>query len=466
MIEINNVSFRYDGAEKDTIRNVNLTIHDGECVVLSGGSGCGKTTITRLVNGLIPSFYPGELIGTVKIDGQDISNREPYELSEMVGSVFQNPRTQFFNTDTDSELVFGMENCGIPYEVMHQRYQETVKALHLEKLCARNIFALSGGEKQSIAFGSIFALSPQIYVLDEPSANLDRDAIFRLQNVLATLKSMGKTILISEHRLYYLREIADRFILVRDGEITDIYDAAALSEKTLDQLHNLGLRSLYDTNITLGASHCDNGPPILEVRNVCVTRGKTEVIHEANMEVGRGEIVGIVGQNGTGKTTLARTICGLMREKEGGVFFNSTPIKPKDRKQHVFLVMQDPNFQLFSDSVEAELELTVSGEKLDEAYSQQLLRELDLNAVREKHPLALSGGQKQRVCIALAALSGAEVLLFDEPTSGLDYKNMRRVADMLRMLADRGKAIAVISHDNEFLSETCTRIVSLSGENK
>ena len=147
MSEINNVSFRYDGAEKDTIRNVNLTIHDGECVVLSGGSGCGKTTITRLVNGLIPSFYPGELIGTVKIDGQDISNREPYELSEMVGSVFQNPRTQFFNTDTDSELVFGMENCGIPYEVMHQRYQETVKALHLEKLCARNIFRFIGRRK-------------------------------------------------------------------------------------------------------------------------------------------------------------------------------------------------------------------------------------------------------------------------------------------------------------------------------
>ena len=124
--------------------------------------------------------------------------------------------------------------------------------------------------------------------------------------------------------------------------------------------------------------------------------------------------------------------------------------------------MQDPNFQLFSDSIEAELELTVSGEKPDEAYTQQLLKELDLDAVREKHPLALSGGQKQRVCIALAVLSGAEVLLFDEPTSGLDYKNMRRVADMLCMLAARGKAIAVISHDNEFLSETCTRIVDLS----
>lgn len=462
MIELSNVSFRYEGAETNVLTDISLTIKSGECVVLTGASGCGKTTITRLINGLIPHFYTGEVHGTVVIDGVDCFSLEPHELAEKVGSVFQNPRTQFFNTDTDSEIVFGMENCAISYEEMHRRYERTVKELHLENLCGRDIFTLSGGQKQSIAFGSVHALAPDIYILDEPSANLDRESIQRLKSVLTALKQMGKTILVSEHRLYYLRELADRYVLVDDGKIKDIYDAPTLSKKTLNQLHDLGLRSLHDTNITLGESDCSDGTPALEVRNICVARGQTEIIRDASMEVGRGEIVGIVGQNGVGKTTLARTICGLMREKKGGVLFNGVPIKPKKRKQHVFLVMQDPNFQLFSDSVGAELELTVSGEKPDEAYTQQLLKELDLDIVREKHPLALSGGQKQRVCIALAALSGAEVLLFDEPTSGLDYKNMRRVADMLCMLAARGKAIAVISHDNEFLSETCTRIIALS----
>lgn len=462
MIEMKGVSFRYDGAERNVLTNINLTIQDGECVVLTGASGCGKTTITRFINGLIPHFYDGEVHGTVTINGENCFDLQPHELAEKVGSVFQNPRTQFFNTDTDSEIVFGMENCAVPYEEMHRRYESTVKNLDLKSLCGKDVFTLSGGQKQSIAFGSVYALAPDVYILDEPSANLDRESIQRLHKVLLTLKQMGKTILVSEHRLYYLRDIADRFILVEDGQITGTYAASTLCAMTLTQLHELGLRSLQDTNIQTDTSVHTDKAPALEVRNICVSRGKTEIIRDANLSVSQGEIVGIVGQNGIGKTTLARTICGLIHEKEGGVYFNGVAIKPKKRKQHVFLVMQDPNFQLFCDSVEAELELTVTGEKPDETYSQQLLQELNLDVVRKKHPLALSGGQKQRVCIALAALSGAEVLLFDEPTSGLDYKNMERVADMLRMLAAQGKAVAVISHDYEFLSETCTRIVTLS----
>lgn len=463
MIELSNVSFRYEGTESDALAGIDLTVSTGECFVLTGSSGCGKTTVTRLINGLIPHFYAGEVKGSVKIDGIDCTDREPHELAEKAGSVFQNPRTQFFNSDTDSEIVFGMENCAVPYDEMHRRYDDTIAILELEKLCGKDIFSLSGGEKQSIAFGSVYALSPDIYVLDEPSANLDREAVGRLRSVLLLLKQRGKTILVSEHRLYYLKDIADRIVLIENGHIAGIHKADVLAGRPAEQLHRLGLRSFKDTEIIADSVNAADGkPPALEIRDVCIQRGKTTVLRGVNMTVGYGEIVGITGQNGIGKTTLARTVCGLMKEKSGEIRFHGSPIKAKKRKQHVFLVMQDPNYQLFSDSVETELELTVSGKRPDPEQTRQLLKELDLDSVREKHPLALSGGQKQRVCIALAALSHADVLLFDEPTSGLDYRNMKRVSDMLRILAGRGKAVVVISHDNEFLMEACTRMIPLS----
>ena len=156
---------------------------------------------------MIPNFFTGLLSGSVKINGEDIIGKQPHELSKFVGSVFQNPKTQFFNTDTDSELVFGMENLGIEYEEMHKRYEMTVEDLKLQKLCGKNIFSLSGGEKQSIAFGGVYALSPEIYVLDEPSANLDKKAVKNLEKTLLRLKNKGKTIIVSEHRLYYLKDI-------------------------------------------------------------------------------------------------------------------------------------------------------------------------------------------------------------------------------------------------------------------
>lgn len=466
LIELKEVSFQYEGGEEDALSDVSLQIGVGECVVLSGNSGCGKTTITRLANGLIPDFYPGKLEGLVLINGEDVLGKEPHELCGFVGSVFQNPWTQFFNTDTDSELVFGMENCGVPCGEMHRRYEDTVKTLHLENLCKRDIFQLSGGEKQSIAFGSVYALSPEIYVLDEPSANLDRRAIRRLRQVLLTLKRQGKTILIAEHRLYYLNGVADRIIRMENGRIAEDVPADRLLEKTVSELHALGLRSLWDTDIAHTPAGCPVRMPSLEVRKLSVRRGKRPVLENVSFTVQTGEILGITGRNGIGKTTLVRTVCGLMKEHSGQIYFHGSLAEASSRKHQVFLVMQDPNYQLFCESVESEMRLSLSGSAPDEDEIRELLDALDLSGVRERHPLSLSGGQKQRLCITLAALSPAQLLLFDEPTSGLDYENMRRVSDILKNLADQGKAIVVISHDHEFLAKACTQVISLEKEKR
>ncbi|PYG89740.1 energy-coupling factor transport system ATP-binding protein [Ruminiclostridium sufflavum DSM 19573] len=467
MIELKNVSFGYDGAGCGSLNNITIDIRAGECAVLTGKSGCGKTTVTRLVNRLIPDFYSGKLSGFVRIAGHDTSDCEPHTLSQTVGSVFQNPRTQFFNTDTDSELVFGMENCGIEYEEMHRRYCGTVKALGLSALCRRDIFALSGGEKQRIAFGSIHALSPEIYVLDEPSANLDAAMVEKLREVLVTLKKQGKTILIAEHRLHYLNGIADRIIRMENGGITNEWTGDELSAMSNDVLAAYGMRSFSESPLVVSKSVQGCYGPALEVNNISVAyKGAGTVLSNLSFSVGTGEIVGIVGANGFGKSTLARTICGLHREKNGQILFDGKPVKPAKRHRFAYLVMQDPNYQLFCESVDAELKFNAANEKCDEAAVKGLLQALDLEGVRDHHPLALSGGQKQRLCIALAALSPAKILIFDEPTSGLDYANMMSVASILKSLSAAGKTLLIITHDNELISNVCTRAIRLSNNSK
>ena len=464
MINIDHVSFQYSGAEKENLRDFTLQISKGECVVLTGESGCGKTCVTRLINTLIPHFYDGELKGKVSIDGVDTTTIQPHDLSDKIGSVFQNPRSQFFSLDTDSEIVFGMENKGLPYQTMLQRYQQTIQELHIEKLQNRNLFDLSGGQKQTIAFASVYALNPDIFVLDEPSSNLDPEAIQELRRLLLLIKAQGKTIIVSEHRLYFLNGIADRIILMEFGELKKIWSAKEFEQLTTQQVKDLGLRSYTPTKLSLPEKSPERKDvPAIEVKELSVGYEKGEAVaHQLNFSVYCGEIVGIVGKNGCGKTTLARTICGLQKELQGEVFFSGETVSYKKRIRKAYLVMQDPDYQLFTDSVYQELKLALSDRKeQDEKMIDDILDELNLSIYKERHPMSLSGGQKQRTAIGVAALCDSEVIIFDEPTSGLDYKNMESVAKILRTLAQRGKAILVISHDNELLMKICSRIIRI-----
>lgn len=454
MIEIKNVTFRYAGSKINNIEDISLTINDGECIVITGESGCGKTSVTRLINTLIPHFYEGQMEGKVLINGQNIKDLHPHQLSEKVGSVFQNPRSQFFSLDSDSEIVFGMENAGIQREEMEKRYEAVVSELGIEELRSRKLFDLSGGQKQMVAFASVCALQPEIYVLDEPTANLDPIAIEELKKLVVKLKTQGKTIVISEHRLYFLREVADRIILMDKGRIEHEYKTEELVNLSDEQYNKLGIRSIYRTEMELQIlkripktsliSKADK-KYALEVRNLKIGyQAGQPVAEHISFAVNTGEIIGIIGRNGCGKSTLARTLCGLQKALGGSIHC---------RAKRPYMVMQDADYQLFSDSVSEEIRRTDLGSDRD--LVDQITDKLNLSEYRERHPMSLSGGQKQRTAIGVAALMDTDVLIFDEPTSGLDYKNMDKVASILKELAQTGKAILLISHDNELLMKVC-----------
>ena len=461
MIEFQNVSFAYPDSTDGGLKNIDLTIPDGQCVLLCGRSGCGKTTLTRLINGLIPQFFAGNLSGEILLDGESLANLPMYRIAEKVGSVFQNPRTQFFNVDTDSEIAFGMENEAVPQTQMERRVAETAKALHIENLLGRNIFALSGGEKQKIAFASVYAMNPEVYLLDEPSSNLDMTAIGELREHLRLIKSQGKTVIIAEHRLYYLTDVADRIIYLENGRIAGDFTPEQFRLLSAEQRQSMGLRAtdLREEKPLCAVMAIQS--PVLELQAVSLAYKKQPVLRDISLRAAPGDIIAVVGHNGAGKTTFSRALCGLHKETIGAYLWNGKPQKTKARRKRSYMVMQDVNYQLFAESVEAEC--TFGIKQPDTALAEKTLEELGLAPFRDRHPNTLSGGQKQRLAAASSMVCGKELLVFDEPTSGLDYDSMVRLSTLIRRLSDMGKIIFIVTHDYEFVCRSCTRVLHLDG---
>lgn len=466
MIEIKNVDFKYKGTGEGGLHDLSLTINNGETVLLCGPSGCGKTTVTRLINGLIPHYYKGELTGSVIVNGRDIAKTELYELAGVVGTVFQNPRSQFFAIDTDGEITFGAENIGMPPEEIVSRKNNTAKEMHIERLLDRSIFELSGGEKQIIACASVSVLSPDIIVLDEPSSNLDTEAIEKLKAVLTEWKSQGKTIVIAEHRLYFLCELADRMLILENGKITKELNKAEIKALTISDTERMGVRPMMLPEIYCSHQNTDIQGDVLLLEDFRFTyKDGKHGINIPRLQLPANRIIAVIGQNGAGKSTLARNICGLERKCKGTLTMNGKKLKTKDRLHNCYMIMQDVNHQLFTESVRDEVILSMTDKSLtDEQKAQkadEILVQLDLAEYADTHPMALSGGQKQRTAVASGIASSKPIIIFDEPTSGLDLAHMKQVSDELKKLRDMGKTVIVVTHDNEFILSCCDHVVRL-----
>ena len=466
MIELENLSYAYPGTtEHGQLNQINLKIEDGECILLTGESGCGKTTLTRVLNGLCPQFYGGRLQGSCHINGKDAARTPVHELGTLVGSVFQDPRSQFFATNTTDELVLGMENVPIPRAEMERRVREISGWMDIGRLLDRPIFPLSSGEKQRLAVASVCAMKPGTLVLDEPSANLDSEAVQNLAALLLRLKDRGHTIVLSEHRFYYVREFFDRMVWLQDGAVAGIFTRAETLALPPEQREKMGLRSFDTPRFRAQGAVLPAAADSLKAEEVTCYRGNTQILDAVSLHARCGEILAIAGPNGAGKSTLCRVITGLYRAN-GTVELDGALLRKRERIRRSFFVQQDADYQLYAASVEEEFYIGCRPTPARMAQAKAALEAVDLWKYRGRHPISLSGGQKQRLLLALAAVSGKGLLVFDEPTSGLDGRNMRRTAALFKALAARGNCVVLITHDKELIHRAADSVLYLTNGEK
>ena len=462
--EIKNIIFNY-AAQSDAaaINDVSFQVRKGECLLLTGISGCGKTSIVRTINGLIPNYYEGVLTGTVEIWGEPAAGKPIYDISKKVSTVFQNPKSQF---------------------------------LHIEHLLDRNIFNLSGGEKQMVAIASALASDTDIIVFDEPTSNLDIGYIEKITEALHLLKKAGKTLIISEHRLHFLRELVDRVLLIKDGKIEREFsqkEFTALSEQSRKELLlrpiTMGSRVFEkpDASASMQAFGFNQNPEpaksesstdfahktaadtqsaqlTIERLTYRFPKGRSDFLSVQNVTMDFGKVIALTGKNGQGKSTFAQCLTGLLKTKQDSVFLNGKKTNAKKRLELSYMVLQDVGYQLFTESVEDEIALgknkKISAEqkaqRADTAggtpTAEAVLKAMHLTELKDKHPLSLSGGQKQRVSIGAAVSSGARIIIMDEPTSGMDYFHMKETAALINAYRASDRLILIISHDFEFLT--------------
>ena len=477
MIEFNEFSFRYREGEAPVVRDITLAIPDGCFVGITGAAGSGKSTLTYAINGIIPHCYPGDFYGSVTVEGCDTVDTSLTDLSRLVGSVCQDVDSQMVSTVVEDEILYGLENFAVPRDEIPARVDEALAAMGIADLRDRTIDSLSGGQKQKVAVASVLALRPRVLVLDEPTASLDVGAMLQLAEAVARLKAAGKTVLVAEHRLWWLAGIADRVVVMRGGRVVRDADAAAFARIGEDERARLGLRAWDlarvsparrgDGSAASGARAADEAPA-LDAAGLEAGYGRdAPVLRGAGLRLDAGTVTALVGRNGAGKTTLSRCLVGLRRERAGSVRFRGEEPRRRDRPEHAYLVMQETGYQLFSDTVRGELlgALTHGGLRPApdgaDGQADRALARFGLEDIAERHPLSLSGGQRQRLAIAVGILQGARVLVLDEPTSGLDFGTMGRVADEVRRARDAGACIVVVTHDYEFVCAACDQVAVL-----
>ena len=463
MITLDHIYYSYPQSSKENLDDITMEIQDGEAVALIGLSGCGKTTITRILNGLAYTFFSGKMEGSISLNGIDPSKKELYEIGRMIGSIFQNPKSQFFAEVVEDEIAFGLENYGIERTEIVKRITDSLRMINGETLRTRNLFQLSSGERQKVAIASINALDPPVYVFDEPSANLDMASVEALKRLMALLKKKGKTLIVSEHRIYYLKDIIDRYYYIEDGKIIRCYTKEIFEHSPVEFFQQQGLR-LYSLDCIEPHGKTMSGTRRLKIDNISFSYNRQSLLENLSYCFISGTIYGIIGGNGAGKSTFAKVLSGLLREKHGSIYScgkdscNDIKLNCRTRRKTIYYLSNNLDSNLFEVSAAEELRLNDPA-----ADTAEILKDYCLDTVADAHPQILSGGQKQRLAIAAASLLKRDAYIFDEPTSGLDGKNMRLIADKMRELQAQDKIVIVISHDYEFLMEICSIVLHLNG---
>ncbi|MCM1224551.1 MAG: ATP-binding cassette domain-containing protein [Lachnospiraceae bacterium] len=457
-------TFTYEGETRPALHAAGGSIERGKCVVLCGGSGCGKSTLLRCINHLIPQFYEGELKGYCRINGEDTEGMTAGAAGRIAASVFQDPRSHFFTVNSSSEVAFGLENHGLPQAEIRRRVDEAFRSFGLERLKDRDVYELSSGERQLVAVISAWAMDTELFLLDEPTANLDFAAIGGLRELLLKLKAQGKTLVLSEHRLHYLGGVADEYWIMAGGRIQQRLTAGEMESLSEEERIRYMLRASDLKKIRLPDRRWreTEEKQKMEVENLCCSYRKGgAVLSDISLQAYTGEVIGIIGPNGSGKTTFGKTLAGLLKAAAGQISYQGKPLKAKERQREILFIMQEAEFQFFTNSVENELRYGRKPTRELEDGIEGLLKQFGLWQYRHRHPFSLSGGQMQKLSLMLAYLSEKRVVILDEPTAGLDAESLRECARLIGRMRER-KIVFVITHDVELIAQVCTRCICFS----
>lgn len=482
LVWVNNLTFRYRNRPEPTIRNITFEAQEGELFLLAGASGCGKTTLIRCLNGLIPRSYKGELEGEIMLDGKSIANLPLARISQMVGTVLQDPERQILGTRVRNEVAFGLENLGLPREEIIQRVDEALSYLGIHHLRDRETFNLSGGEKQKVALAGVLAMQPKILLLDEPLASLDPASAQDTLRIVRQMVDEGLCVLMVEHRVEDVLKIhPDRVLLIGEGQIRYLGDIAGLYQAVNYYEIKLPAREMLKRAIhdpppsrlqvlpSVAMMEKNGQPPLVRFEQVCFGyEAKPDALRDINLEIRRGDVIAVLGANGAGKTTLMKHAIGLLKPTSGRVLINgvdSRQLSVAEIARTLGYVFQSPSHMLFAPSVFEEL--AFGPRNLDHPADQiekEVIEALDivnLSGKEKEPPLSLSFGQQKRVSIAAVLSMRSRILIMDEPTAGQDYQNYMDFMDSIVQLPNI-EAIVFITHDIDLAIIYANRVVLMS----
>ena len=477
---VKDLSFRYQTRDSCAIRNINLSLEPGQIMLLAGSSGCGKTTLMRCINGLIPHSYQGEMTGEILVHGQSIQGMKLSQISRHIGTLLQDPERQILGTYVLNEVCFGLESMGLSRKEMLPIAHKALERLHISYLKDKETFFTSGGEKQKVALAGVLAMEPNILLLDEPLASLDPASAHEALLAFRELADEGLSIMIVEHRVEDVLAInPEKVLYMDDGEISYYGDIDGLME-TVDY-SRIKLPAKVIARRAKGKVHPVFKPtvpeldkqsaPLLSFQDVRFQYkpDTPEVLHGINLDVRAGEVIAILGHNGSGKTTMVKHALGLLKPTSGKVLLEGVDSKKSTiatSAKTIGYVFQSPSQMLFAGTVREELaygpeNLSFSKKQVEENV-QWAIETVNLEEELSTPPLSLSFGQQKRISIASVLSMRSRILMMDEPTAGQDYWNYKAFMDTI-LQTPGFDAIVFITHDLDLALIYANRVIVLYG---
>lgn len=517
MIEIQELTFKYAEAKKNALENVTLNIQKGDFVGIIGESGAGKTTLCSCLNALIPHHYTGDFYGSVKVEGQDTFDVKPDKLALKVGSVFQDIESQIVSYFVEDEILFGLENFGVPANQIEERITEALEALGISELRHREISTLSGGQKQKVVFASIIALKPDYLILDEPTGELDPASSLQIFKLLKKLnEERGITVIVAEQKIMLLCEFVKKLIVLEKGTVVHYGEIRStlthqremeeagincprvltLTGKMMEEgLTPSGMKTeericlntqeaadfikrMMGNNCHVKADDDSLKPsqepvtepseqPVLEFKNVCFSYNETANVHDLNVKIQKGDFTAITGSNGAGKSTFSKLCNGLLQPSAGDVFVlgqNTKHNKVSSLAKHIGFLFQNPDRQICCSTVEEEIAFSLKNNGLSKEEIQRkveaTIKEFGFDAKTE--PFNMSRGQRQRLCLACLIALNPEILILDEPTTGLDYRECMEMMNRIRELNENGTTVIMVCHDMEVVLDFAKSVIVMN----